>query len=147
MHREPETVAQLPAQSPSKPSSVPVCFPVKGSNIQCSKFHDSGKPSHCVWTCSFQVSTLYLATLNSATRSYFTMRLSVIIVGPIVSAAVWKLNVYIVYYGQMWHILSWLTTFILVGTDCTGSASSKRPSEEKWHEEWRALSWELLLFS
>lgn len=87
MHREPETVAQWAAQSPSKPSSVPVCFPVKDSNIQRSEFHDSGKPSHCVWTCSVQVSTLYMAALHSITRLRFTMRLSVISVCPIISAA------------------------------------------------------------
>lgn len=147
MHREPETVAEWAAQSPSKPSSVPVCFPVKDSNLQRSEFHDSGKPGHCVRTCSVQVSTLYLATLNSTARSHFTMRLSVLSVCPIISAAFWKLSVRIVHYGPAWQVLSWLTTFILLGTDCAGPVWSKKQSVERRHEGWRAVQWELLLLA
>lgn len=132
MHREPERIAQLPAQSSSKPSSVPVCFPVKGSHLQCSEFHDSGKPGHRVWTCSVQVSPLYSASSKSTIRSHLTGRLSVITLRPIVSGAFCKFSVYMVYYRQMWQVLSWLITFILLGTDWTGQASSKKPYEETW---------------
>lgn len=117
MHREPEAVAQLPAQSPSKPSSVPVCFPVKGGNLQCSEFHDSGKPGHRVWTCSVQVSPLCSAASNSTTRSHLTGRFSVVTLGPIGSGAFCKFSVCVVYCGQMWQVLSWLIPFILLGTD------------------------------